>query len=153
MRASSPRVQARPRSSSHVRQIGHSRRTGELCVRNHVHCDGYGSDIALMYGEACKASVPYPNLDLSTTYSPTTRTLYLHAVNRGERDVVERSFQLRGAAPATGTAHDIAGSGPNVHNTFSQPDAVRLAHQPMAQAGSESVHVFPPLSVTVLELR
>nr|MBA3710804.1 alpha-N-arabinofuranosidase [Planctomycetota bacterium] len=92
----------------------YSNRTGEQCVRNHVVCDGYSSEAKSFYGENCKASVPY--LDLSTSWSPGTRTLYLHAVNRSEKDAVECDIQLRGAEPTSGTAHVLAGDHADARN-------------------------------------
>jgi alpha-N-arabinofuranosidase len=124
--------------------------TGSISIRNHVECDGYSSDAEMTFGERCTTSVPY--LDLSTSFSPTTGTLFLHAVNRSERDAVECDICLLGLSPTTGKAHVLAGDGPEARNSFDQPHAVRLAQHHLSQVGSSFTYSFPPLSATILEL-
>lgn len=125
--------------------------TGNVCVRSRVDVDAYRTEAASFYGEVCKADVPF--LDLSVTCTPATKTLFLHAVNRHATESIECEFDLREASPTTGTAYVLTADSADARNSFDTPHAVQLAQRLLAKVGGKFAYGFPPLSVTVLELR
>lgn len=125
--------------------------TGELSVRSRVDVETYHTAATSYFGEVCRADVPY--LDVSATYTPGGRGLYLHVVNRHATKAIACEFDLRGAEPVRGVAHVLAGDDPDLCNTYEHPERIKLKETPLNNVGSKFTHSFPPVSATILELR
>ena len=119
-------------------------RTGEKALRARCEVEAYRSETLHL------DAVPY--LDVSATFSEARRTLFLHAVNRHEREPVEAEIELRGITPKQGKATILTADSADARNDFDHPGAVALAEHEVSCAGRRLVHAFPPLSATVLEL-
>ncbi len=116
------------------------------------------------HGQSLRAIFDVPNLGeaktkanslpaLAGSASLREKNLVLTVVNPHAADPRESEIRLRGAALQSGDARVLAASDIHTHNTFDQPLAVVPRGLPLEVKGSAFTHVFPPASVTRLELR
>ena len=121
---------------------------GDWSPRANVECEVF-HDL-----EGTDLGVSVPVLDVSATASDAGDKLYIKVVNSSEHpvaaavDVQGLAGQLRGEA----SVQTVTASGLDAHNTFSEPDVVRLRDSSVRIAGPELLHEFPALSVTVIRL-
>ncbi len=119
------------------------RRTGEFAVYSRAEVDGYKSEV---YG----FDVPF--LDLSATFSPEAGTLFLHLVNRSEREPVLCQVELRNFVPKEGEVAVLTADSPEARNDFDNPDVVRISERSLDNVGKRFEHEIPPHTAEVLTL-
>ncbi len=116
------------------------------------------------HGQSLRAIFEVPSLGAAATKgnllpalagsaSLRENNLVLTVVNPHAADSRESEIRLRGAAIQTGDARVLAAGDIHAHNTFDQPLAVAPRSLPVEVKGSAFTHVFPPASVTRLDLR
>lgn len=96
-------------------------------------------------------SVPY--LDVSATLNDTRKALSIAVVNRHREEPIRTTLAVRNArigSPAT--AFEINGASPEIENSFSEPENVRIVQKGVGEAGEKFDYVFPAHSVTLLKL-
>ncbi|MEJ5252962.1 MAG: hypothetical protein HPY54_15335 [Chthonomonadetes bacterium] len=95
-----------------------------------------------------------PYLDAVAAISPSGTELVLAVTNRHpdsalSAEVVLHDFTPRPAVPTS----TLAGSSPTAHNSFEQPEAVKIV-KGEARAGKNGIrYTFPPLSLSLLAFR
>jgi alpha-N-arabinofuranosidase len=111
---------------------------------------------------ACKVESPtvssksfqdVPYLDVSATLDDTRKALSIAVVNRHREEPIRTTLAVRNArigSPAT--AFEINGASPEIENSFSEPENVRIVQKGVGEAGEKFDYVFPAHSVTLLKL-
>ncbi len=90
---------------------------------------------------------------LSGSASLHNRRLVLSVVNAHATEPIEVPIAIRGAQISSGSGQVLASSDIHAHNTFEEPQAVQLTEAPVVLKGKTLVHLFPPASVTTLQLQ
>ena len=80
------------------------------------------------------------------------KKLYISVANVSVRDNVEATIDLGGSKVSGGRQTLLTSSDIHAHNTFERPNEVVSVSSPLKVSGSGFKHVFPPASVTMLEL-
>jgi alpha-N-arabinofuranosidase len=80
------------------------------------------------------------------------RQLVLTIANTHATEPMEVELSLRGAESRSGKGRILTGPDIHAHNSFSEPRAVEPRDIKVKAGGNSITHVFPPASVTLLEL-
>ncbi len=94
-----------------------------------------------------------PFVDLSATIAEDGNVLYLHMVNRHEKEQAELRTSFRGFKPKNGSAQCVAGESPNDLNTFDVPNKVKIEKASVKVEKGECVVNLKPHSITAVKLQ
>jgi alpha-N-arabinofuranosidase len=95
--------------------------------------------------------VPY--LDVSATLADTRKTLSIAVVNRHREEPIRTTLAVQNARIGSqATAFEINGASPEIENSFSEPENVRIIQKGVSEAGEKFDYVFPAHSITLLKL-
>jgi alpha-N-arabinofuranosidase len=94
-----------------------------------------------------------PFVDLSATITEDSNVLYLHIVNRHEKESAELKVSFRGFKPKKGSAQSVSGESPEDRNTFYSPNKVGIEESSVKVEKSEAVIELNPHSVTAIKLQ
>jgi alpha-N-arabinofuranosidase len=94
-----------------------------------------------------------PFVDLSTTMTEDSNVLYLHIVNRHEKESAELKVSFRGFKPKKGSAQSVSGESPEDRNTFDSPNKVEIGESLVKVEKSEAIIELNPHSVTAIKLQ
>jgi alpha-N-arabinofuranosidase len=96
--------------------------------------------------------VPY--LDVSATLDDKRKALSIAVVNRHREEPIRTTLAVRNARIRNqATAFEINGASPEIENSFSEPENVRIVQKGVGEAGEKFDYVFPPHSITLLKLK
>lgn len=116
--------------------------TGDHVLKTAVDTDHYRSS-GLMR--------PVPYVDLSATATEDGRTIYLHVVNRHEKEPAELEISFRNFTPKEASCMYVAGEKVDDRNTLGEPDRVKIERKDGAVEGGR-LHVdLPAHSVNVIK--
>jgi len=110
---------------------------------------------------ACKVESPtfssksfqdVPYLDVSATLDADRRNLAIAVVNRHESKPVRTTVSSNGTIGSKATVFEINGTSPEIENSFSEPDNVRIVRKEVNRTGDKLYYVFPAHSITVIKL-
>ncbi len=94
---------------------------------------------------------PFKLLDVAATCDVSAGRITLAVVNRDPERAHATTIQLADLAIASVDAYEVNGAGPNVINSFEQPQAVTVQEKKEISAGASTFEYrFPPHSVTIL---
>jgi alpha-L-arabinofuranosidase len=95
--------------------------------------------------------VPY--LDVSATLNEGRKALSIAVVNRHRDEPIPATLVVRNAKVASqAKVFEINGASPEVENSFSNPDNVKIVQKGFSGAGEHFDYVFPAHSITLLKL-
>ncbi|MBM3744964.1 MAG: alpha-N-arabinofuranosidase [Acidobacteria bacterium] len=98
---------------------------------------------------------PIPYLDVSATYEPKGRTVYVNVLNRSEKNDIRAS--LEGVAPAGGNVDvwELSHADLKTTHTFGDDRKVRpqTRRQAASSQGAAFSHTFPKHSLTILKIQ
>ncbi len=91
---------------------------------------------------------------MAATCDVSAGRITLAVVNRDPERAHATTIQLADLAIASVDAYEVNGAGPNVINSFEQPQAVTVQEKKEISAGASTFEYrFPPHSVTILCMR
>lgn len=95
-----------------------------------------------------------PALDAVATRGPDGRTLYLAVVNRSQEETVSTQINVKGwqAADPQAQAFVLDGKSWDAFNPYGNSQNVNITHHAVGAVHSAFSYLFPPHSVTVLEI-
>jgi alpha-N-arabinofuranosidase len=111
---------------------------------------------------ACKVDSPtfssksfqdVPNLDVSATLDDDRKKLAVVVVNRHRSKPIGTKLTIGNAKVAKkATLFEINGASPEIENSFSEPENVKIVQKEVNEAGEKFEYVFPAHSITLLKL-
>jgi alpha-N-arabinofuranosidase len=111
---------------------------------------------------ACKVESPtfssksfqdVPYLDVSATLDAERKDLAIAVVNRHQSKPVRTTINTIGAKVGSkATLFEINGTSPEIENSFSKPDNVRIVQKEINRTGDKLDYVFPAHSITVIKV-
>lgn len=95
--------------------------------------------------------VPY--LDVSATLDEGRKAVSIAVVNRHRDESIPAALAVRNARIASqAKVFEINGSSPEVENSFSHPDNVKIVQKGFSRAREQFDYVFPAHSITLIKL-
>jgi alpha-N-arabinofuranosidase len=95
----------------------------------------------------------FPALTGSASWDGSRKELVLSVVNADAARTREAEILVHPGKALAAKATTLTHKELNAHNTFAQPDSVQPQEQALVIKGASVVHVFPPASVTTLNIR
>ncbi|HYI92089.1 MAG TPA: hypothetical protein VEX68_00965, partial [Bryobacteraceae bacterium] len=95
-------------------------------------------------------------LDVSTTFDPKTRTVFLNVLNRSQKlDMATKVENVEGRIPAVVDVWELNHPDLKTTHTFGSDNKVRpvLKTVNVAPAGNGFTYVFPKQSLTILRMK
>jgi alpha-N-arabinofuranosidase len=110
----------------------------------------YSADSPTFSSKSFK-DVPY--LDVSASTDDNHRILSIAVVNRHREEPIRASIAVRDARLLNqATASEINGTCPEIENSFSEPENVKIVQKTVENAGGKFDYDFPAHSITLLKL-
>ena len=126
----------------------YNRNRGDWRVRADVECDVFHEI------EDASIDVAVPVLDVAASTSDAGDVLYVKVVNSSER-AMSATLELGGVAGDLGRqakAWTVTAPDLTAHNSFSDPEVIKLLESVVDVPGPRFLHEFPRFSVTVIRL-
>lgn len=95
---------------------------------------------------------PFQLLDVAATYDESNSQVAIAVVNRDQERALTSAIQLTDERRFQSgiEVYEINGAGPEVENSFEQPDAVTLQRRTLDLSGQRFEYTFPAHSITLL---
>ena len=95
--------------------------------------------------------VPY--VDVSATLDTDRKNVAIAVVNRHQSKPISTTIDIGGVTVGSNaTVFEINGASPEIENSFSEPENVRIVQREMSKAGNKLEYVFPAHSITLLKM-